>query len=338
VIFYLVTPAGHGTVEYVSSWGPAPNSRMRYLLYDDLRRIRSLATGTYVFTDLERLSPPQLQLARQLWQTLSEAGSATRRVNDPSRVLCRFDLLQRLFAEGSNRFRAVRANESFHVLGSLRYPVFVREEKEHTGNLTSLLYGPGDLTRQLRRLRLKGYYAKDLLVVEFCDTSDASGIFRKYSAFRIAGKVIPRHVLFSPHWHLKTPDLAHPQLEAERDEYLDGNPHEARIARLFELAGIDYGRIDYSVLNGELQVWEINSNPKVRKLTPRLTACFEEIDVATSTETAIPWTMSSELDRALERDTRRRSWTAWHRATFRRARRSSYLGRVLDLVATGERT
>jgi hypothetical protein len=299
---------------YVDSWGPAPNSRMRYILYNDLRSLRQLERGTYIFTDHERLSPAQWRLARQLWATLSSTSPPIRLVNDPSKVLGRLDFLRRLNEEGINRFRAVLASEPVDVLRSLRYPVFAREEKAHRGTLTPLLYKPEDLMRALRRLRGQGYYRKDLIVAEFCDTADASGVFRKYSAFRIAGKIIPRHVLFSRSWNLKQPDLKDPSFQAEHDEYLATNPHEAEIARIFDLGGFDYGRVDYSLLDGKLQVWEINSNPTVRQLTPRLTAGFEELDdVAGSPVGAIPWSVSPELDRALKWARRRRFLKNEHR-------------------------
>jgi hypothetical protein len=323
MIFYLVVLPGRGMTEYMKSWGPAPNSRMRYLRYNDLRQMRELERGTYIFTEHEHLSAAELQLARQLWDTLSKAEPPVRLVNDPSKVLGRLDLLQRLFSEGINRFRAVRANEPRALLASLRYPVFVREEKAHKGTLTPLLHGPDDLFRALRRLPLMGYYARDLLVVEFCDTSDGSGIIRKYSAFRIAGRIIPRHVLFGRNWNLKQPELEDPYLQAERDEYLKTNPHEAEIAHAFDLGGFDYGRIDYSLLDGGLQVWEINSNPTVRKLTPRLTACFEELDDVTAGE-EIPWAVSTELVRGLQWARRLSFLTEKHREAAERVRKLAH--------------
>jgi len=314
MIYYLVVAPRSGMTAYVNSWGPAPNSRMRYLIYNDLRYMRQLERATYIFTDHERLSPPQVQLSRQLWTTLSAVRPAVRLVNDPSKMLGRLDFLRRLHEEGINRFRAVSAREPVEVLRSLRYPVFVREERAHLGTLTPLLHRPEDLLRVLRRMPLRGYYKRDLLVVEFCDTSDASGIYRKYSAFRIAGKIIPRHVLFSRSWNLKQPDLEDPALQAEHDEYLATNPHEAELAPIFDLGGFDYGRIDYSLLDGKFQVWEVNSNPTVRHLTPRLTAGFEEMDdVASTPQDPIPWSVSPELDRALKWARRRRYLTMEHR-------------------------
>jgi hypothetical protein len=315
MIVYLVTQRGRGTTEYVNSWGETPNSRMRYLVYHDLRQMRQLERGTYLFTDHERLAPADLELARQLWRRLSDAGPPMRLVNDPSKVLGRLDLQRRLFDEGINRFRTVRANEPIETLESLRYPVFVREEKAHRGPLTPLLESSGDVSRVLRRLRVQGYYRKDLLVVEFCATADASGVIRKYAAFRVAGKVLPRHVLFSRDWNVKTTDLKDPYLEAEANEYLETNPHASEIARIFDLAGIEFGRIDYGMLDGRLQVWEINTNPTVRALTPRLTAGFEALDdVATRPgDRAIPWSISPELERALKMARRMRFLTEKHR-------------------------
>jgi hypothetical protein len=46
-------------------------------------------------------------------------------------------------------------------------------------------------------------------------------------------------------------------------EYLQAHPHEAELRKIFDLANIEYGRIDYSLLNGKIQVWEINTNPNI---------------------------------------------------------------------------
>jgi hypothetical protein len=35
-------------------------------------------------------------------------------------------------------------------------------------------------------------------------------------------------------------------------EFVEGNPHEAWLRRVFAVAGTDYGRMDYGVLDGVL--------------------------------------------------------------------------------------
>ena len=33
--------------------------------------------------------------------------------------------------------------------------------------------------------------------------------------------------------------------------------------KIYQLANLDYGRIDYAVVNGKIQTWEINDNPQL---------------------------------------------------------------------------
>jgi hypothetical protein len=231
------------------------------------------------------------------------AESHVRLLNDPSRVLCRYDLLRKLFDEGKNAFKAIRANETFQ---SLRYPVFVREENQHTGSLTPLLHGRSELVRGLRALTLKGYRRHELLVVEFCDTSDCAGVFRKYSAFIVDDVILPRHVIFSRHWNVKKPDLGDAHLMREQEAYLTEDPHRPWLTEIFKLSGIDYGRIDYSLMGNNPQVWEINTNPTVRKQTPRLTSAFEGIDCQRDSERAIPITIHPKLAEAIGIEEQRR--------------------------------
>jgi hypothetical protein len=312
MIFYLVTAKGRNAMEhYVSSWGPVSESRIRFLFYDDLPGIRSLTPGTYIFSDLERLSPAGLKSVCQAWDALSAAGSRVRLLNDPSRVLCRYDLLRKLFDEGKNSFNVIRASGS---LESPHYPVFVREENEHTGSLTPLIHSQRELVSGLRTLRLQGYPLRDLLVVEFCDTSGGAGVFRKYSAFIVGGEIIPRHVIFSCHWEVKKPDLVDPHLAGEQEEYLNVNPHKSWLKETFKLSGIEYGRIDYSLLGDMPQVWEINTNPTVRKLTPRLTAAFEAIDSKMDSGPTIPFTVERKLAEVIAIEKRRQR----NRQRFRR--------------------
>ena len=51
---------------------------------------------------------------------------------------------------------------------------------------------------------------------------------------------------------------------AEELEYLHSNPHEKEVRAIFRTwPRIEYGRIDYGLYNGRIQVWEINTNPSV---------------------------------------------------------------------------
>jgi hypothetical protein len=62
---------------------------------------------------------------------------------------------------------------------------------------------------------------------------------------------------------IRQSDFTDPDRLREEESYLDTNPHEDELRSIFELAEIDYGRIDYSLSKGGIQVWEINTNPMI---------------------------------------------------------------------------
>ena len=49
----------------------------------------------------------------------------------------------------------------------------------------------------------------------------------------------------------------------ENMAYIEANPHERWLRRVFGIAGAEYGRIDYGMRDGAPQVWEINLNPTI---------------------------------------------------------------------------
>jgi hypothetical protein len=98
----------------------------------------------------------------------------------------------------------------------------------------------------------------------------------------VGDAVLPRHLFVSRHWHLKKPDRADADAAREVEAYLTQNPHEERLREIFRRAGIDYGRIDYSLAGDAIQVWEINTNPTVLRLAERLTEALERLGVASS--------------------------------------------------------
>ena len=76
---------------------------------------------------------------------------------------------------------------------------------------------------------------------------------------RVGDRIVPRHLLFSRDWVVKPPNriVSEANLAAER-EYLQSNPHQQQLRQIFDLARIEYGRIDYSIVNGKVQCWEID--------------------------------------------------------------------------------
>lgn len=272
MIFYLVTAAHHYTVSaYFQLYRSCLAVRPQVLSYEQLPGMRSLQAGTYIFSDLERLRPRESEAVAQVWDRLAQAGTATGLLNHPTRSLRRYELLRTLYSAGINAFNVYHTTD--RCLPQ-RFPVFIRCEDDHGGSLTPLLHSPEELATALVTLEHQSHSRENKLIVELCNTADAQGITRKYSAFIIAGQIFPFHLFFSRTWMVKSDavlDQLSTAMQEEERHYLATNPHEPALRNIATLANIQYGRIDYGIKDGAVQVWEINTNPALpRNKDPRI--------------------------------------------------------------------
>ena len=273
MIHYVATDTGSFSIRYyLAEEGRALADRVRVVTYEELPRLRELPRGVWVFTDVDQLGGPLLEVALVVRDRLRDAG--VRILNDPREALSRIDLLRAAHGAGLNDFRVWPASQvSFAPTAGragvvnaadIRFPAFVRYANRHIGNLTPLVQSPRDLEKAVATLMGNGARRADLLIVEFCDTRDHEGIFRKYSAYLIGDRVVPRYLECSRDWMVKWDARIFDRVRAaEEVRYLDTNPHEAWIRDVFHLARIEYGRVDYGVLSGRPQVWEINTNSTI---------------------------------------------------------------------------
>lgn len=264
MIYYLVTRA-HAYTMGTFLESPVADSirdRIEIIPYEEFE-IGKARAGVYIFSDIERLSNmKRAELAGTFRELASRPGS-TRRMNDPGRAWRRFELLRNLADEGLNSFTVHHLRDVLFSLQaeSIRFPVFLRRENDHGGPLSNLIDSRRGLIAEGLRIGLKHKGIGDKIVTEFCDTSDAGGVFRKYSAFRIGDVIVPRHLFFSDRWTIKEAHLSSKAMIDEEAAYVDQNPHRHELMNIFRMASIDYGRIDYGLKDGRIQVWEINTNP-----------------------------------------------------------------------------
>lgn len=260
MIFYLTTRANMNVINwYLETWGCPLGSRMIPISYEDLFQKRKLAFGTYIFSDIERLSPADTERAAWIWKQLQN-HEQIRLLNHPLWSMCRYELLKNLYNYGSNQFNIYRLTED---ISNLKFPVFVRGENDHSGNQTPLLQNREELDHAIAQLVEKGENRQDKVIIEFCDTRDEQGIFKKYSAFAIGDAIVPVHVRYQKNWVVKANSLKTAQREQENQTYIQTNPHIEQIQTIFKTARIQYGRIDYSFRGEDMQVWEINTNPTI---------------------------------------------------------------------------
>lgn len=302
MICQLVTrPHFYTTTTYFETWGRNLASQHKLLFYERLPKIKCLPQSTYIFSDIERLTPREAETAAQVWECLADPRRQLRLLNHPTRSMRRYELLRSLYDQGVNKFNIYRLTE-------LRmpeiFPVFIRGENDHGGSLTPLLHTPDELRAAIHMLDRQGKSKEDKVVIEYCDTSDEQGVFRKYSAFVVGDQIIPTHVFFSQHWMTKvavTEKHVNETMLLEEQQFIETNPHEAALTEIARIARIEYGRIDYGVLNGVVQVWEINTNPMLPRLnygeetrkeivqfsTERLNAAFEALNCNAATSLQI---------------------------------------------------
>lgn len=253
----FITTRGHAyTLEQVAKARAAP--RIQVLDYDRLIRSRRFARVPHVFTDLDRLSAFDLELAALIHHRL-----AARRIpvfNDPARVKTRYALLRALHAEGVNDFNAYRIDEGVRPA---RYPVFLRRDSGH-GKPQSGLLPDWDAARTAIDAALdKGIPASNLILVEYAAEPARPGLFRKLALWRVGERFAGAVSVHDKQWIVKygyvgagTEDLYAEDLRMIRE-----NPFADSLGKAFEIAGIEYGRADFGLVGGRPQVYEINTNP-----------------------------------------------------------------------------
>ena len=248
---------------------------IRLWSYGSVLKARELPVATYIFSDVERMAPQAKVLAARIWLALERSGRSVRLLNHPIRCMRRPELLRSLFERGINDFNAYPAQRP---PAELRSPVFLRSAHEHTGPRSDLIHDRATLDTEIAGLEAAGMSRRDCLIVEFCDTSDADGIFRKYDAHIADGQIVPTEVYFSSRWVVKwdnnrvfdgnAPDEA--SLTREMIEHVSANRHCEQLRQAIAPTHIGYGRIDYALLDGRVQIWEINTNPDL--LMPAMNA------------------------------------------------------------------
>ncbi len=276
MIYFVTTRRHRYTIRrHLASFGHSLVGTVTPLSYGELLNQRRPAQGVYVLCDIERLGQRTIKRASKLCDQLRKSGSTV--LNRPSDCLRRYELLRALHRSGINSFNVYRVRDA---LSPQRFPVFLRLANDHKGNRSELLGDAVALrTAVAQQCRTRFWFRdehgkrrivrwgarrrRELLVTEFCDSRDANGIYRKYAAFNVGGTIIARHLFFSQHWMLKSPDSQDASALGIEYEYVQSNQHAAQLSEIFRFAQIDYGRIDYALLDGRIQVWEINTNPMI---------------------------------------------------------------------------
>jgi hypothetical protein len=232
--------------------------------YERLVRKTRLPMGTWIFTDHERMSAFELNVAAAVAEQLQRAGCKV--INHPAQVKSRAALLDALWRAGINAFRAFRADEAPQPT---RFPVFIRREYDHRGDARELIHSQAELDAALAALRADGVPLQGRLVIEYAGQESAPGIWYRGSSYRVDDTIIAHHLALDRRWLVKdgfgAAELeAYPDREAflaQERAFVMNNEYAEQMRQVFDIAGIQYGRVDFGFLDGRLQIYEINTNP-----------------------------------------------------------------------------
>lgn len=257
-LVFLVTQRGQKTLLPVKKL--RRRTRVNILTYDDALDRRSLPGATYVFTDMDRLSPTQLRQAAALFRHLAAHGIKV--LNDPAKAATRAGLLRALHEAGINDFNAYRVEER---ICPSRWPVFLRTEGSHTAPLSGLLHNWDDLQKAVDTAATAGFPLSSMIIIEYAAEPTESGLYRKLASFRFGQNDFAHLCVHDDTWLVKygKMGIATPALYADELRIVRDNPYAETLSRVFELASISYGRVDFGLVKGRLQIYEINTNPSV---------------------------------------------------------------------------
>ena len=260
-----VAAAGHTRTHQSVLDEPDRGFDFQLATYAELRNSKRLRRATYILSDLDRLSATQLREAAGFYRTLRDGGC--RVLNNPARVLSRYGLLRTLHNAGLNSFNAYRVEEQVEPR---RFPVFLRTEGDHGYPSSGLVNSPAELKQAVRRAVDLGRPLASLLVIEYAAEPIAGELFRKLSVFQVGGKRLACANVHQESWLVKygTEGVATEELYEDEARIVRDNPYGDALARAFKLGGVDYGRADFGIVGGRVEVYEINSNPDV-KLRPK---------------------------------------------------------------------
>ena len=254
---YIITRWEHS---YTTKGPRRVCKNFKHLSYDQVFNSSSLPMGSYIFTDLDRLSVFELELAGIIYRELLEAGAVA--YNDPASCLMRFELLKALHREQINDFKVYHPQ---YGEWPDEYPVFLRRAAFHMGLLTELLFSRGELEEALQSVINTGIPMNNIMAVGYAAEAEDNGIFRKFSVYKIGEAYFQDTAVAERNWVVKygKKGLVDEEFFRKELEEINEVPFGESVEKVFEISNIDYGRVDFGFLRGRPQFYEINTNPMV---------------------------------------------------------------------------
>jgi hypothetical protein len=289
IVYFVGRESRVVLTSYLRTWGARLAPKVQVVYYEDFPYLDVVpAAHAYVFSDLERRLDDRPRLAR-LADRLAASPGSPRILNHPRHALGRYELLRLLHDRGVNPFDIHRLDRPI----APRFPVFVRDPDEHHGPVTPVVETAEELERELARLRREGMDVDTLVAIEYEETRRQDGLYCKHVTYVLGDEILHGNLVFSRHWVAKHSGADTPELVAEQEAEWFSTEHVPALREIADLAGVRYGRFDYTVVDGQLRIWELNTNPRLlstpdtyteevralrRPMAERITAALDGLD------------------------------------------------------------
>lgn len=259
MLYFFVTERNYNPPLHFlhTKWGKPFRNSILPLSYPWAYNISDFSGGIFLFSDLDIMTSDEMAKACKLADRISRQKESHLIINDPRRALSKVEVLKTLYKKGINEYQAYTISEYRQIK---RFPVFLKATGNHGGPQSQLLFNLKEVEQVIAKEQLADG-SDDFYFVEHLSCDKSHGYRTKYSYFKFGAHLFPRHVFFSKDWMIKTRDRLSPKLAQIEHDFLVNNPHYETIQKVFDVSNLDYGRVDYSLLNGKPQIWEINTNP-----------------------------------------------------------------------------
>ena len=111
MIFYLAVRPSDFRKRLKQLLGDPFTKRVQLISYNHFFNSQKLWAGSYIFADLERLSPQLAERAGKYWRELESSGLRVKLYNHPIKVMRRFELLRSLHEKRYQEWNVYRVTD-----------------------------------------------------------------------------------------------------------------------------------------------------------------------------------------------------------------------------------
>lgn len=133
-----------------------------------------------IFADLERLNPAQIEATHAMASMFEKCGVTI--LNRPARYPQRYEFLRSLYQQKVHAFNTYRVIDVLLGEEPVRYPVFIRNEREHAKVSPQLFQDRQALFSELATWVDRGICRENKIIIEWADTRGPDQCYRKYAA------------------------------------------------------------------------------------------------------------------------------------------------------------